>query len=217
MVARCLLVSANRMALPYPVYPLGVAHIMGAMQRHGHRADHVDILASGGYSTLLKRLEDIHYDVIGISIRNIDTVDSASPQQLLTDITEAIQHIRRHSKARGCKYACGYCSYPTIEGKKLRYRDATEVVGEIELLCREFAARYIFFTDDADLVAPVFYYSPQVGRDFIESRLLSAFRGRKDRIFPVSESENVIPFLHRMGHIGPLWDLLIDTPQGHDR
>ena len=68
--------------------------------------------------------------------------------------------------------------------------------------------------DNTDLVAPVFYYSPQVGRNFIESRLLAAFRGRKDRIFPVSECENVIPFLHRMGHIGPLWDLLIDTHQG---
>ncbi len=445
MVARCLLVSANRMALPYPVYPLGIAYIMGALQLHGHRADHVDILASGGYTTLLERLGNTHYDIIGISIRNIDTVDSASPQELLTDITEAIRHIRKHSTApivlggpgfsimperllayfdadygivgegeeafprlidrimagelpeqklfsknlasfpdcrpayshevtpyyvahggmlsvqtkRGCNYGCAYCSYPTIEGKKLRYRDAAEVVAEIDHLCREFGARYIFFTDavfndpddhyltiaeqliraknatpwcaffrpqnltkdklrllkrsgmaamelgtdgctdttlaglnkgftfdevvevnaaivaesiacahfimfggpgeteatvlqgitnieklrravvfayigirilpgtrvhkrallehliadDADLVAPVFYYSPQVGRDFIESRLLAAFRGRKDRIFPVSESEIAIPFLHRMGHIGPLWDLLIDTHQ----
>jgi len=417
---------------------------MGALQGHGHSADHVDILASGGYSTLLKRLGDTHYDIIGVSIRNIDTVDSSSPQELLTEITEAIQHIRKHSKApiilggpgfsimperlldyynadygivgegeeafpqlinrimagehpeqklfskslktfpdcrpfyshevtpyyvahggmlnvqtkRGCNYGCAYCSYPTIEGRKLRYRDSAEVANEIERLSREFAARYIFFTDavfndpndhylkiaeelvrtgnstpwcaffrpqnltkdtlrllkrsgltamefgtdastdttlaglnkgftfdevlavneavvaesiacahfimhggpgetvetvlqgltnieklhkavvftyigirilpgtmvhkraildkliadDTDLVAPIFYYSPQVGRDFIESRLRSAFRGRRDRIFPVAESEHLIPLLHRLGHIGPLWDLLIDSP-----
>ena len=68
--------------------------------------------------------------------------------------------------------------------------------------------------EDADLVAPVFYYSPLVSRDFIESRLLSAFHGRRDRIFPVAKSENLIPLLHRRGHIGPLWDLLIDIHQG---
>jgi lipid biosynthesis B12-binding/radical SAM protein len=442
MAAHCLLVSANRVVLPYPVYPLGIAYIIGALQRHGHSADHVDILASEGYSTLLKRLSDTHYDIIGVSIRNIDTVDSASPQELLTEITEAVQHIRKYSKApivlggpgfsimperlleyynadygivgegeeafpqlidrvmagdhlkqklftkslknypecrplyshevtpyyvahggmlnvqtkRGCNNNCSYCSYPTIEGNKLRYRDSVEVVNEIEHLCREFGARYIFFTDavfndlndhylkiaeelvrtgnttpwcaffrpqnltkdtlrllkrsglaamefgtdastdttlaalnkgftfdevvavneaviaesiacahfimfggpgettetvqqglvnidklrktvvfayigirilpgtrihkraildtliadDTDLVAPLFYYSPQVERDFIESRLLSVFEGRKDRIFPVAKCEHLIPLLHQLGHIGPLWDLLID-------
>jgi lipid biosynthesis B12-binding/radical SAM protein len=446
MAARCLLVSANRMVLPYPVYPLGIAHIIGALQRHGHLADHIDILASGGYSTLLQRLQEIRYDIIGISIRNIDTVDSASPQELLSDITEAIHFIRQYSKApivlggpgfsimpeqllaycradygivgegeeafpqlikrlmageqpveklfstslasfpdgrpsyspevtpyyishggmlnvqtkRGCNYGCAYCSYPTIEGKRLRYRDPTEVVQEIELLCRQFGARYIFFTDalfndpdghylriaeellragnrtpwcaffrpqnldkatlrllkrsgmaamelgtdgstdttlaglnkgftfeevlavneaivaeslpcahfimfggpgetretfcqglenirklpqtvifayigirilpgtkihklalrekiitdSTDLIAPLFYYSPQVDRGFMESRLLSAFRGRRDRIFPVAKSEHLIPLLHRMGQIGPLWDLLIDRHPG---
>jgi lipid biosynthesis B12-binding/radical SAM protein len=446
MVAHCLLVSANRMILPYPVYPIGIAHLIGALQHHGHRVDHIDILAAGGYSTLEQRLKESRYDIIGISIRNIDTVDSSSPQELLTDITEAVKYIRKHSKApivlggpgfsimperllhycnadygivgegeeafpqlvdrimagdnpeqklfskslgkfphyrpsysaevtpyyvahggmlnvqtkRGCNYGCAYCSYPAIEGKRLRYRDSTEVVEEVEYLCRQLGARYIFFTDavfndpnehylkvaealiraenrtpwcaffrpqnlktdalrllkrsgmvamefgtdgstdatlaalnkgftfdevlavneaavaesiacahfimlggpgetvatvldgivnierlrgavvfayvgirilpgtgvhnrallerliadDTDLVTPVFYYSPQVGRDFIESRLLSAFDGRKDRIFPVAKREHLIPLLHRMGHIGPLWDLLIDKHQG---
>ncbi|MFH0785656.1 MAG: lipid biosynthesis B12-binding/radical SAM protein [Pseudomonadota bacterium] len=446
MVANCLLISANKMVVPYPVYPLGVAYILGALQDHGHQAEHIDILASGGYSTLLQRLQNTHYDIIGISIRNIDTVDSTSPQELLTDITEAIQYIRQHSKApivlggpgfsimperlldycqgdygivgegeeafpqlvdrimagehlekklfsksltsfpncrpafstevtpyyinhggmlnvqtkRGCNYGCAYCSYPTIEGKRLRYRDVAEVIDEVELLCRQFGARYIFFTDavfndpddhyleiaealirkknttpwcaffrpqnlkqdtlrllkrsglvamelgtdastdttlaelnkgftfhevltvneaivaeslpcahflmfggpgetretvqqglanieklqqtvvfayigirilpgtrihkqallekaidgDTDLVAPLFYYSPQVDRDFIENRLRSAFSGRRDRLFPVSKSENLIPLLHRMGRVGPLWDLLIAKHSG---
>lgn len=445
MGAYCLLVSANRMVSPYPVYPLGIAHIIGALQLHGHRADHVDILASGGFETLLERLGNSHYDIIGISIRNIDTVDSASPQELMTDISEAIRHIRKHSTApivlggpgfsimperllaycngdygivgegeaafpwlidriltgerpaqklfskalasfpdcrpayshevtpyyiahggmlslqtkRGCNYGCTYCSYPTIEGHKLRHRDSAAVAHEIEHLCRQFGARYIFFTDaifndpddhylkiaeeliraknttpwcaffrpqyltkdtlrllkrsgmvamelgtdastdttlaelnkgftfdevaavnaaivaesiacahfimfggpgetaetvlqgmknigrlqrtvvfayigirimpgtkihkralleqqiadDTDLIAPVFYYSPKISRDFIESRLLDAFRDRRDRIFPVAKNENLISRLHRLGHTGPLWDLLIDKRQ----
>ena len=233
MAAHCLLVSANRMVLPYPVYPLGIAYIMDALNDHGHHADHVDILASGGYQNLTRHLQENRYDIIGISIRNIDSVDSASPQELLSDITEAIRYIRNLSKApivlggpgfsimpekllafckadygivgegeeafpllidtimagkvpeqkllakplqdfpgcrpvfsqgvtpyyighggmlnvqtkRGCTYGCGYCSYPTIEGKRMRHRDVKEVVHEIDHLCRHFGARYIFFTD----------------------------------------------------------------------
>lgn len=445
MSANCLLVSANRMMAPYPVYPIGVAHIMGALHHHGHRADHIDILASGGYGLLAKRLQENRYDIIGISIRNIDNVDSSSPQELLIDITEAVHAIRKHSKApivlggpgfsimperllaylggdygivgegeetfprlidrimagevprqklfstkknlagfpavrplysaeaapyyishggmlnvqtkRGCIYGCSYCTYPKIEGKKLRYRDPRQVVEEVNNLCRQFGARYIFFTDsvfndpddrylaiaeeliragnttpwcgffrpqnlrrealrllkrsgmaamelgtdattdttlaalnkgfsfdevvaindaiiaeaipcahfimvggpgetrdtvqqgianlqklhrtvvfvylgirilpgtrlhkralregliteDTDLIRPTFYYSPHVDRDFIDGRLRLAFHGKRDRIFPVAEREHHVTLLHKLGHNGPLWDLLIDT------
>ncbi|KJR99102.1 MAG: hypothetical protein VR65_16790 [Desulfobulbaceae bacterium BRH_c16a] len=231
--AHCLLISANRMVSPYPVYPIGIAHIMGALQHHGHRADHFDVLASGGYPLLEKRLRENRYDVIGVSIRNIDTVDSTSPLELLADITEVMHCLRKLSKApvvlggpgfsimperlleylnadygivgegeaafpqlvdrimageqpgqklfsrslakfpdcrplyssevttyyvshggmlnvqtkRGCAHGCIYCSYPTIEGRKLRYRDPASVVEEIKSLSEQFGARYIFFTD----------------------------------------------------------------------
>ena len=231
--ANCLLISANCMSSPYPVYPIGIAYIKGALQRHGHRADHVDILASGGYGVLEQRLTQNNYDIIGVSIRNIDNVDSTSIQELLPDIAEAVRYIRKHSKAplvlggpgfsimperlldhfqadygivgegeeafpglvdrlmagerpekklfsrsltgfpdcpplyseevtpfyvgrggmlnvqtkRGCRHGCAYCSYPAIEGKKMRYREPEAIVEEIEELSVKFEARYIFFTD----------------------------------------------------------------------
>lgn len=231
--ARCLLVSANRMSSPYPVYPIGVAYVLGALRRHGHLADHVDILASGGYNLLEQRLRENRYDLIGVSIRNIDNVDSTSPQELLADIAEAVRRIRRYSQAplilggpgfsimpellldhlgadygivgegeealpqlverlmsgkrpqqrlfsssltefpdcpplyceeitpyyigrggmlnvqtkRGCRHNCSYCSYPTIEGKTMRYRKPAAIAGEIKELAGTFGARYIFFTD----------------------------------------------------------------------
>ncbi len=445
MAGDCLLISANRMTLPYPVYPIGIAYLIGALQVRGYRVEHVDILASGGFALLEKRLEDRHYDILGVSIRNIDTVDSSKPLELLADITEVVRLLRKYSTApvvlggpgfsimpeqlldyfqadygivgegeeafprlinriiagdrprqrlfaeslknfpdcrpiysaeatryyvanggmlnvqskRGCAYNCSYCSYPAIEGKRLRFRDAGAVVDEFQRLCEQAGARYIFFTDsvfndpdeqylkiaealvraknttpwcaffrpqnlkkdtlrllkrsgmaamelgtdaatdptlaginkgftfaevvaaheaivaeaipcahfimfggpgetrqtvrqglanilklrravifayigirilpgtrlysralaekaiagDIDLVRPVFYYSPEVDRDFIDGRLRRSFRGRPDRIYPVAEREYVIALLHRLGQVGPLWDQLIDNAQ----
>ena len=437
----CLLVSANRMTLPYPVYPLGIAYLLGALEARGHQADHLDILASGGHEPLRQLLRQKSYDLIGISIRNIDTVDSASRLDLLDDITSAIAIIRKESTApvvlggpgfsimpgpllyhcradygivgegeaalplllerlvggdppqerllampaasfpsctprysaevtpyylehggmlnvqskRGCAYGCSYCSYPTIEGRVLRHRAATLVAAEIGELTKRFGARYIFFTDaifndpqgrylelaealasagnrtpwcaffrpqnidrkslrllkrsglaameigtdaacdatltslgkgftfdevaavhdnilaenipcahfvifggpgetattlrqglhnlqrlrrsvvfayigirilpgtalhrqavreghvdeDTDLVTSRYYYSPAISREDIEGAVLADFRGRRDRVYPVADSEKLIPLMHRFGHIGPLWDKLI--------
>jgi lipid biosynthesis B12-binding/radical SAM protein len=48
---------------------------------------------------------------------------------------------------RGCIYKCIYCSYPILEGDKIRIRDAKEVVDDIEVLINKHKAKYIFFTD----------------------------------------------------------------------
>lgn len=232
--AHCLLISANRVIRPYPVYPIGIAHLLGALEERGHHADHVDILSSDGYEELLRMLSENSYDVVGISIRNIDTVDSHSPTAMLDDISKVLQHVRKLSEApvvlggpgfsimpeqllsylkadygivgegeaafpnlidtimsgrqpteqklfshslecypdctpvftrevcnyytshggmlsiqtkRGCSYGCSYCSYPAIEGKKIRYRRPQSVVEDIYRLKKDYGARYIFFTD----------------------------------------------------------------------
>lgn len=428
------------MVSPFPVYPIGVAHVIGALHNHGHRCDHIDILASNGYSALEEELKTNQYDIIGVSIRNIDNVDSAAPEGKLEDIARVMQYVRQYSTApvvlggpgfsimpqqildylkadygivgeaeeafpelinkilrgehldkrlfsqslknypdcqphysetvtpfyvehggmlniqtkRGCSYGCSYCSYPTIEGKRLRYRDPEKIVEEIEILTKKYGARYIFFTDgvfndpkehylliaealiqagnttpwcaffrpqnldrkklrllkksgmaaielgtdaatditlaalhkgftfdqvvkindlvvaeslpcahyimfggpdetketvtqgivnieklqkavvfayigirllpgtklydqalaekilspDTDLIPPYFYYSPLVERDFIDRELRKAFQGKKERVYPMAETEKLIPFLHSLGHDGPLWDLL---------
>ncbi len=231
--AHCLLISANMVRSPYPVYPMGVAYIMGALQKYGHKADHCDILASQGYDELVDMLSSNSYDVVGISIRNIDSTSSTSTRAMVEDIVEVIRNVRAHCPApvvlggpgfsimpeellrylgadygivgegeiafpelidkilrndapdkrlfshslenfpdcrplfskhitryyvdhggmlsvqtkRGCNYGCAYCSYPTIEGKRLRCRDPEEVVEDIHRLVQDYQARYIFFSD----------------------------------------------------------------------
>jgi lipid biosynthesis B12-binding/radical SAM protein len=48
---------------------------------------------------------------------------------------------------RGCNKNCIYCSYPVLEGHRLRARDPKAVVDDIEYLIKERAAEYIFFVD----------------------------------------------------------------------
>jgi radical SAM superfamily enzyme YgiQ (UPF0313 family) len=48
---------------------------------------------------------------------------------------------------RGCPYHCIYCTYPYLEGRRLRLRDPKAVVNDIEELQREYGVDTIFFTD----------------------------------------------------------------------
>lgn len=48
---------------------------------------------------------------------------------------------------RGCTHKCLYCSYPVLEGDRIRLRDPSAVADDIERLIGDNGARYIFFTD----------------------------------------------------------------------
>jgi radical SAM superfamily enzyme YgiQ (UPF0313 family) len=54
---------------------------------------------------------------------------------------------------RGCPFSCIYCTYPLLEGKKVRLRKTAEVVDEIQRLAEE-GVDYIYFVDD------IFNYPP---------------------------------------------------------
>jgi len=49
---------------------------------------------------------------------------------------------------RGCCFECVFCSYPLIEGSKVRMRSARAVVDEIESVRREHGVRHWFFVDN---------------------------------------------------------------------
>lgn len=232
--ADCLIISANRVVSPYPVYPLGAAYIVKALNDAGHRTDCFDLLSDGGLAPLESFLSGRKYDLVGISIRNIDTVDSALPTEYLNDVVESIECVRRCDSGpvvlggagfsimpeqllaycggdygiigpgeaavvrlaaelaagsppdkgllpgcgepvvfstwpelspetigyyadhggmlniqtkRGCPYKCSYCSYPTIEGTAIRYRDPDEIAEEALLIKAKHGVKYLFFAD----------------------------------------------------------------------
>jgi hypothetical protein len=48
---------------------------------------------------------------------------------------------------RGCPYDCSFCLYPYIEGKRVRYRPAENVVKDISQYYHQWGARRFWFTD----------------------------------------------------------------------
>lgn len=96
---KVLLVSINQATVPYPVYPLGIAHLTGALRATGHEVALFDLLSQGGLPGLATCLDEASPELIGLSLRNVDTVDSADPSTFLEGIQEAMALVRRLSTA----------------------------------------------------------------------------------------------------------------------
>lgn len=89
-------------------------------------------------------------------------LDRFCPPSLITDFTVSspareLLDYPRYAEAggmanvqtkRGCPFECVYCTYPFLEGKKLRLREPRSVADEIETLYRDRARDYFFFVDD---------------------------------------------------------------------
>lgn len=76
-MTKILLINCNLATSPYPVFPMGVAQIAGALLAQGFDVRQLDIQASGmTIEQLLEANRAFEPDAIGLSIRNIDDVDS---------------------------------------------------------------------------------------------------------------------------------------------
>lgn len=78
-MSRILLISANVATEPYPVYPLGMAVVAAALAERDHRVEQFDLLACGrDHGAVAAKIRAYGPDYVGISLRNIDNVDSLS-------------------------------------------------------------------------------------------------------------------------------------------
>jgi len=237
-MSRIFLISANKVASPYAVYPLGMSIVAAALKKAGHQVQQFDLLARGDSIDALKG--SIHHyqpQYIGISLRNIDNVDSTAsmgnwyvedtrrlitklrattsvpiilggpafsilPDDILSytqadygiigegeqAIVQLVDDLNAHRTVpkiirqrsgylegrqilspcwdenlcqyyveqsgilnlqtkRGCPYHCTYCSYPLLEGTRVRTRPIAGVVEDIHRLIALGHNKPIFFTD----------------------------------------------------------------------
>jgi len=95
---KVLLISANTLTAPYPVYPLGLDYIAGALADK-HEVRIADMNTFRDEKSLGKFIQQFSPEVIGISLRNIDNTDTTDPRGFVGVYHQLIEEIRRHSKA----------------------------------------------------------------------------------------------------------------------
>ena len=95
-IQNLLLVSANRMINPYPVYPLGLSFLQAALERRCYRVRIWDCLVHGE-SDLAGLLE--WADAVGVSFRNVDNVSSGNPVGFFGEHHTIVRRIREKTNA----------------------------------------------------------------------------------------------------------------------
>jgi radical SAM superfamily enzyme YgiQ (UPF0313 family) len=259
-VVKVLLVSANRLKIPYPVYPLGLDYVANALSAE-HQVRLADMNAMGNSDPLVEGIREFEPDVVGLSLRNIDNCDITAPKGYMAEYRDLARTVRKHSDAilvlggsgftlfpreimealganygiigegerlsillgaieahretsgipgvikrgsngvmpfpwhgrltrglqeershipfylknggmlnlqtkRGCNFKCIYCTYPHIEGKKLRLIPPKEVA-DTALWIEKTGAKYFFVTDSA--FNADYDHSIEVARAFMRS------------------------------------------------
>ncbi|MGV8081327.1 MAG: lipid biosynthesis B12-binding/radical SAM protein [Syntrophales bacterium] len=106
-----LLVSLNRLTAPYPVYPLGLDYVAGAI-RDRHDVRIIDLAAPGSPEGLADEIRRFAPAVVGLSIRNIDNTDASDPRGFVEEYREVVSVIRSASPAPVVLGGSGFTIFP---------------------------------------------------------------------------------------------------------
>lgn len=131
-MSRVLLISTNTTTEPYPVYPIGMSVVAAALVQAGHTVKQFDFLASGSdMQKLATSVESFKPDMTGISLRNIDNVDS-----LTSDKNWYLNHVRDVTgllKEKGQTVIVGGPGFSLMAEEVLDYLGADHgIIGEGE-------------------------------------------------------------------------------------
>ena len=110
---KILLISANTHTNPYPVYPLGLSYIASAIKRQlPHFQIRIIDLLINTNQELEQVIKEFNPDRVGISLRNIDDIDSQTGQSFVEGYKSIIRTIRSLSKAEIIIGGAGFSIYP---------------------------------------------------------------------------------------------------------
>lgn len=131
MNKKILFISANTFKVPYPVYPLGVSYICTYLREKlpDYQTRILDMNLSSP-EELAKEINSFMPDLIGISLRNIDNVDSTDSKSFFSGYIEIINTIRSNSEAKVVIGGSAFSVFPELIFQKLDPDFA--VVGEGE-------------------------------------------------------------------------------------
>jgi len=138
---KVLLISSNIATTPCAVYPLGVSMVAAALQNANHEIAQFDYLQSAkSIPTLLAKVNTFAPDIIGISIRNIDNVNSLNTIGYIDTVKNIICELRKQFSG---KIVLGGSAFSIIPTEIMNYCQADYgVVGEGEI-------SFVKFVNDA--------------------------------------------------------------------
>ncbi len=112
---KILLISANRFSDPYPVYPLALSYLHAAIE---HQLPHFDVkicdMHRMNVAGLEGVLEDFDPQYVGISLRNIDDVNSFIRNNFIAGYQEIIELVRAKTTAIVIIGGAGFSIYPEL-------------------------------------------------------------------------------------------------------
>lgn len=182
-MSRIFILSSNTSTEPYPVYPLGSAVIASALKAKGHKVLMFDFLAGDQSDKgLMESIKEFRPDYVGISVRNIDNVDSLTPESswFLAQDRRLVRLIRKITRA---SIILGGPAFSIMPSEIMDYLEADYgVVGEGEkVICDliedldegRFAPKIVdgksYYLKDSEMCPPLWdkelieYYSDKSG------------------------------------------------------
>lgn len=110
---KVLLVSANTEKINMPTLPVGLGFVAQAARNAGHRVRLIDLMGRDDPDEYLEAaITGFSPEVIGISVRNVDDQNSASPRFLLDGARTVVAACRRLSPAPLVLGGAGYSLFP---------------------------------------------------------------------------------------------------------
>jgi radical SAM superfamily enzyme YgiQ (UPF0313 family) len=108
---KILLISANTLRVPYPVYPLGLDYVAGSLDsRYSTRI--VDLNEFNDLEELGVIIREFSPDFVGVSIRNIDNTDTINSRGFLAEYQNLVRQIRKNSEAKLILGGSGFTIFP---------------------------------------------------------------------------------------------------------
>ncbi len=108
---KVLLISANRLTSPYPVYPLGLDYVAGAVEP-GHQVRIVDLCGADDDRPVVEAIFGFAPDLVGISLRNIDNTDSANSVGFIGELRKVVETVRSATRAPVVLGGSGFSLFP---------------------------------------------------------------------------------------------------------
>lgn len=97
---RVLLISTNKIRVPRPALPIGMAYISAALKSAGHTVDVLDLLwEPRELKAVCEALKKHKYDVVGIAVRNLDNLTFIDPIFFGPLTHKIVQAVRKYTSA----------------------------------------------------------------------------------------------------------------------